>query len=273
MTEATKVVGRQVERRRARHRHRATCFCFVPDRRRRREAWLQVLVVPLDVSVQPIALVARGRDAVVLARVDHQLRVDAKALERLVHLLAAGDGHVEVVLPAHEQRRRLDAIGLEERVAHLGPGVRVLPRLAHLGVVLQDVLVRSVHRHLQGAAGAGGRGLEARVGGNRVVGEDAAVAPAADAQSIGIGDAGRDRPVHSGQQIDDLEVAPVGVDGLLVLRAAPGSATVVHLQHGVAVGRQDLADLVEAVVVLSVGSAVNPEDQRELAGGGPLAVW
>ena len=68
-------------------------------------------------------------------------------------------------------------------------------------------------------------------------------------------------PVHAGQQIDDFEVAPVGVDRLLVLRAAARAAAVVHLQHGVAVGREDLADVVEAVVVLAVGAAVDPEDQ------------
>ncbi|MND04274.1 hypothetical protein D3C83_244690 [compost metagenome] len=51
-----------------------------------------------------------------LPRVNHQLRVDAQALQRLIHLLAAGDRHVEVLLAAHEQRRRLDLVGVEECV-------------------------------------------------------------------------------------------------------------------------------------------------------------
>ncbi len=84
-------------------------------------------------------------------------------------------------------------------------------------------------------------------------------------EPIGIGHAALDRPVHAGQQIDDLEVAPVGVDRLLVLRAAPRAAAIVHLQHGEAVGGEDLADVVEAVVVLPVGAAVNPEHQRQLS--------
>mgnify|MGYP003694391459 CR=1 FL=1 len=45
-----------------------------------------VLVEPPHPALEPIALVARNRQAVVLARVDDQLRVDAAALERLIHL-------------------------------------------------------------------------------------------------------------------------------------------------------------------------------------------
>ena len=49
--------------------------------------------------------------------------------------------------------------------------------------------------------------------------------------------------------------------------AATRSAAVVDLQHRVAVGCQKLADVVEGVIVLAVGAAMNPEDQRQLAGG------
>jgi len=66
--------------------------------------------------------------------------------ERLVHLLAAGDRHVEVLLAAHEQRRRLDLVGVEEGIGDLHPLVLRLPRLPHLLVVLDDVLIHPVHR-------------------------------------------------------------------------------------------------------------------------------
>ena len=57
-------------------------------------------VVPVQVALQPVDLVGRRRDAVELAGVDHQLRVDAEALQRLVHLLAADQRDVEVLLAA-----------------------------------------------------------------------------------------------------------------------------------------------------------------------------
>src|SRR5687768_8161980 len=85
-----------------------------PSSRRCRRRWLQILVEPVQVALQAIALVAWNRQAVELSRIHHELRVDAKTLERLVHLLAAGDGHVEVFLTAHEQRRRLDLVGVVE---------------------------------------------------------------------------------------------------------------------------------------------------------------
>ena len=58
-----------------------------------------------------------------LARVDHQLGLDAEAAQRLIHLLAAEQRHVEILLAAHEQRRRLDPVGVEERIRHLHPQV------------------------------------------------------------------------------------------------------------------------------------------------------
>ena len=110
--------------------------------------------------------------------------------------------------------------------------------------------------------------LKRPVGRDRVVGEDAAVAPAADAEPIGIGDAAGDGVVHAGEQIDDFLVAPVGVDGLLEGRAAPGAAAIVHLEHGIAVGGEELALELEAVLVLAVGAAVDVEDQRQLLPAG-----
>src|SRR5213593_4367164 len=95
-------------------------------RARRRPPRLQILVVPRQVPLEPIALIARPRDAVVLVRIDHELRVDAEAAQRLIHLLSALHGDVEIALAAQEQRRRLDPIRVEERVRDL---LIRLPRL------------------------------------------------------------------------------------------------------------------------------------------------
>ena len=86
-------------------------------RRRCGATRLQVRVEPPDPALEPIALVARHRDPVVLAGIDHELALDAVALQRLIHLLGADERHVEVLVAAHVERRRLDPIRVEERVA------------------------------------------------------------------------------------------------------------------------------------------------------------
>ena len=53
-----------------------------------------------------------------------------------------------------------------------------------------------------------------RVAGDHVVGQKAAVAPAANPQSLGIGDTCRNEMIDTGQHVGDLEIAPVGKDGL-----------------------------------------------------------
>lgn len=73
-----------------------------------------MLIEPGQVALEAIALVARQAEPVELPRVDHELRFDALAFKGLIHLLAADDRNVEVLLPAQEQRRRLDPVGLEE---------------------------------------------------------------------------------------------------------------------------------------------------------------
>src|SRR4051794_6287248 len=96
----------------------------------------QVPPVPGQVTLQPVPDVARRGDAVVLAGVDHELRVDAEAPQRLIHLLAADDRDVEVRLAAEVEGRRLDAVGVEERVGHPDPRLETLPGRAELLLVL-----------------------------------------------------------------------------------------------------------------------------------------
>jgi hypothetical protein len=47
----------------------------------------------------------------------------AEAAQGLVHLLAADHRDVEVFLAAHEQRRRVDPIRVEERIRQLDPEI------------------------------------------------------------------------------------------------------------------------------------------------------
>src|SRR5258708_4183566 len=142
---------------------------------------LHVLVVPAEKALKPILAIARNRDAVERIAIDHELCLHAERAERLIHLLAADDGHVDVALAAHEQRRRLDAIGVEEGIGDVDPLLLCLPGHAELLLVLRDVLVRAIHGELQRAARAAHSALEPRCGRNRVAGEHSAVAPAPNA--------------------------------------------------------------------------------------------
>jgi len=57
----------------------------------------------------------------VLARIHDELRRYTERAQRLIHLLAAGDRHVEVLVTAEEQGRRADAVGMEKGIGDLGP--------------------------------------------------------------------------------------------------------------------------------------------------------
>src|ERR1041385_7152096 len=89
---------------------------------------LHILRKPRQVPRVPILHVRRLREAVELSGIDHQLRRDAEGAERLVHLLAVERGDVEIALAGEEERRRLDAIGVEERERDARPRLRMFPR-------------------------------------------------------------------------------------------------------------------------------------------------
>src|ERR1700755_3229257 len=72
--------------------------CRGRGRRRGCRRLLQILVVPSDVTLVSVAYVARSLYAVELVWIDDQLRVNAEASERLIHLLASLNGDVEVAL-------------------------------------------------------------------------------------------------------------------------------------------------------------------------------
>src|SRR5450432_4731379 len=74
----------------------------------------KVFVVPGEPALVTVFHEARPGEFVKLAGINDQLRRRPNALEGLVHLLAALQRHVEVFVSAHEERGRLDAVGMEE---------------------------------------------------------------------------------------------------------------------------------------------------------------
>ncbi len=102
------------------------------------------------------------------------------------------------------------------------------------------------------------------IGGDHIIGQDAAVAPAAHAQAVRIGHAALDDVIDARLQILHFIVAPVGRDGPGILAAAAGAAAIIHGQHRVAVGGEPLCLCAEGVLILPVGTAVDAQQQRDL---------
>ena len=139
---------------------------------------------------------------------------------------------------------------------------QILPRRAEFVVVLQDVLVDAIERHRRRHARSADGGLEAIGAGDGVVGEDAAVAPAGDASRLGSATPIATALSTPASRSIDFVVAPVGRDRLGVILPAPRTAAIVDVQLGIALGRQPLAQKVEAVLVLPVGTAVDEQNHR-----------
>src|SRR5207247_4739760 len=99
---------------------------------------------------------------------------------------------------------------------------------------------------------------------DHVVRQDSAVAPAADAEAVGIGHAGLYDEIQRALEIFDLVVPPVGPDGARIFLPAPSAAAIVHVEHRVAVSREELPLSAEAVRVLSVRAAMYAQQQGNL---------
>ena len=150
----------------------------------------------------------------ILVRINDQLRVDAEAAQRLVHLLTALDWHVEIAFAAEKQRRCLDAIGMQERIRDLLVSLPRfgIPRRADFVIVLNDVLIGAVESDGESRPGAAGCSLETRVGSDHVVGKNRAIAPTAHSQAVRIGYTHLNRVIDSGFQIFHFVMTPVGED-------------------------------------------------------------
>ena len=196
-----------------------------------------------------------------LVRINDELRIDAQAAQCLIHLLAALNGHVEIAFTAHEKRGRFDAIGVQKRIRELHilfPRGRI-PGRPDLVVVLNDVLVGAVERNRKGRPRATCRGFKAGVRCDQVVSQNTAVAPSAHREAIRIGHTDLDGVVDTGEQILHFVVAPVGPNRAREFLAAAGAAAVVHIEDGISFRREKLALGAEAVGVLPIRSAVNPQ--------------
>src|SRR5262245_15270131 len=178
----------------------------------------------------------------ILVGINHELRLDAETAERLVHLLASGYRHVEIALAAQKERRSFDTVGVEEWVREflIGlPSFRV-PWRADLVVVLNNILVRSIEANRESCARAAGRRLEAIVAGDQVIGQDAAIAPTADAQPIWISHPHLDDVIDARLQVLDFVMTPVGEDRARELLPSAGAAAIIHGQDRVSIGREEL---------------------------------
>src|SRR5207249_4229747 len=114
------------------------------------------------IALITILHVARSRDAMKFVRIDHELSFDSQTTQRLVHLLTTLHRNVEAALAAEEKSRRLDAIGMQERIGDLNvslPRFRI-PRRTDLVVVLNDVLVGAVERDRERRTRAAGCAFE-----------------------------------------------------------------------------------------------------------------
>src|SRR5215468_752090 len=80
-----------------------------------------ILLHPREIAPRAIDQEAGPRQHMEFARVHDELRRYPERAQRLIHLLAPGDGHVEVLLATEEQRGRADAIRKKERVRDLRP--------------------------------------------------------------------------------------------------------------------------------------------------------
>ena len=173
--------------------------------------------------------------------------------------------HVHVGVAAHDERRRRDLVETVER-RDLDPQLGVLPRQAELGLPLALVVIGAVVGEVVELARARDRRLEAVRLRDDVVGEDAAVAPAADAEPIGIGDAHRDRRVDRRHHVVVVLVAPVGEDRAAEVAAVARRAARVGGDDGEALRGQHLPFEVEAGGVLADRAAVNAQDRRQCRG-------
>ena len=227
----------------------------------RRGARPQEAVVPREVALPAVLPVAGRLDAVPLVRVDDELRLHpADPPQRLVELLRVQERHVHVEGAAQEEGRGRHLLDVEEGRREAEPQVPRLPGQPQLHLVLPLVVIRPVAGEVVGDAGPGHRGLEARRLRDDVVGEDPAVAPAAHAEAVGVGDARPDHVVDGRHDVLVVLVPPVRPDGAAVGGAAARRAARVGGDHGVAVPGEHLPLELEGGGELVGGAAVDPQD-------------
>ena len=154
---------------------------------------------------------------------------------------------------------------MQERVTDFDPRFKALPpRRANLVVVLVDVLVVAVESQRESDSGTAGGGFETVVRGDQIVRQNPAVAPAANAQLVWVGQSHVDHMIHPGVQIENLFLAPIAGNGNRILLSTPIAAPIVHLQNRVPSGGKHLPFERPRMLILAVRPAMNAEQQRNL---------
>src|SRR5271165_3024100 len=91
-------------------------YLFCGGRKSRRRCLAEhPLVVPVEVALVAVADEAGAGESVKLAGIDDELCRHVEAAEGLVHLFAADEGNVEVLVAAHEEGGGVNAVGMVER--------------------------------------------------------------------------------------------------------------------------------------------------------------
>ena len=111
---------------------------------------------------------------------------------------------------------------MEEGIRNTHPDIEVLPRHTQLRFVVADVFVRAVSGEDIRDRCATGCCFEASSRGDKIVGGNTAIAPAANAQLIRISDAASYGIIDRSEVIFDIPVSPVGVNAERVFLAAAG---------------------------------------------------
>ena len=124
-------------------------------------------------------------------------------------------------------------------------------------------MIGTVESDGERSARAAGRALEAWIGRDHIVGQNPAVAPAAHAHAIRIGNAHRDHAFDAGFQVFNFVMAPVRKDRPRVFLAATRAAAIIHRQHRISVRREYLTLDTERMLVLSVWPTVNAQQERD----------
>ena len=159
---------------------------------------------------------------------------------------------------------------MQERIGKARPCFHVFPGEAEFGFVIAHILIGAVTGEDVRDGRAAGGGFETGGAGDEIVRGNAAVTPTADAEAIGIGQAARDRVVHRGEIVLDIDTSPSGENAHGEFFAAPSRAARVRHDDGVTVGGEELLLEVERVGVLRLRAAVRAQERGRFRAGGRI---
>ena len=156
---------------------------------------------------------------------------------------------------------------MKKWIRKFDPQVGVFPRRPEFPGAGEKILVRAIHRNRIAFTGDAHGRLETTVTGDRIVGQDAAIASSADPELAGVGDSLRHDVIDTGQQVLDFQMTPVGEYRLRVIKSAAAAASIIDAEDDIAFGGEHLPlelPLIETeiVLVLPARAAVYPQKSR-----------